>query len=90
MGGNYILALSPFFTFYYLEAPISSILQGIGYGTYTLKTTTIGIFIKLLVLFLCSLLKIGLYGLVISEAVDIFYVVGRNSQKLKKVLKEAK
>lgn len=90
MGGNYILTLSPFFTFYYLEAPISSILQGIGYGTYTLKTTTIGIFIKLLVLFLCSLLKIGLYGLVISEAVDIFYVVGRNSQKLKKVLKEAK
>ena len=90
MGGNYILALSPFFTFYYLEAPISSILQGIGYGTYTLKTTTIGIFIKLLVLFLCSLLKIGLYGLVISEAVDIFYVVCRNSQKLKKVLKEAK
>ena len=30
LGANYILALSPFFTFYYLEAPISSILQGLG------------------------------------------------------------
>ena len=87
-GGNYILALSPFFTFYYLEAPISSILQGIGYGKFTLKTTTIGVIIKLISLFIFSLLKIGLYGLVISEAIDIFYVVYQNSTKLRKILNQ--
>ena len=85
-GANYILALSPFFTFYYLEAPLSSILQGIGYGKFTLKTTTIGVIIKLISLFIFSLLKIGLYGLVISEAIDIFYVVYQNSTKLRKIL----
>lgn len=85
-GSNYILALSPFFTFYYLEAPISSILQGIGYGKFTLKTTTIGVIIKLLSLFIFSLLHIGLYGLVISEAINIFYVVYQNGNKLKTIL----
>lgn len=85
-GANYILSLSPFFTFYYLEAPISSILQGIGYGKYTLKTTTIGVIIKLLSLFIFSLLHIGLYGLVISEAINIFYVVFQNATKLKTIL----
>ena len=86
LGANYILALSPFFTFYYLEAPISSILQGLGYGSYTLKTTTIGVFLKLSSLFIFSLLHIGLYGLVISEALDIFFVVLKNGSKLKTIL----
>ena len=86
MGANYILALSPFFTFYYLEAPISSILQGLGYGSYTLKTTTIGVLLKLLSLFIFSLLHIGLYGLVISEALNIFFVVLKNGSKLKTIL----
>jgi len=89
LGSNYILSLAPFFTIYYLEAPISSILQGIGYGAYTLKTTTIGVFIKLFTLFVFSLFKIGLYGLVISEAINIFYVVYKNGYKLKKVLKKS-
>lgn len=88
LGANYILALSPFFTFYYLEAPISSILQGLGYGSYTLKTTTIGVFLKLASLFIFSLLHIGLYGLVISEALNIFFVVFKNGSKLKSILKE--
>ena len=77
-----------FFTFYYLEAPISSILQGLGYGSYTLKTTTIGVFLKLASLFIFSLLHIGLYGLVISEALNIFFVVFKNGSKLKSILKE--
>ena len=88
LGANYILALSPFFTFYYLEAPISSILQGLGYGSYTLKTTTIGVFLKLASLFIFSLLPIGLYGLVLSEALNIFFVVFKNGSKLKSILKE--
>ena len=87
-GANYIAALSIFFILYYLEAPISAILQALNYSKYTMKTTTIGVFIKLLLMFILSFLHIGLYSLVIAEAVNIFYVVYKNYNKLKRIIRK--
>ena len=87
-GANYIAVLSIFFILYYLEAPISAILQALNYSKYTMKTTTIGVFIKLLLMFVLTFLKIGLYSLVIAEAINIFYVVYKNYNKIKKVIKK--
>lgn len=87
-GANYIAAISVFFILYYLEAPISAILQALNYSKYTMKTTTIGVFIKLFLMFILSFLKIGLYSLVIAEAINIFYVVYKNYYKIKRIIKK--
>ena len=86
-GSNYIAILSIFFIFYYLEAPISAILQALNYSKYTMKTTTIGVFIKLFLMFILSFLHIGLYSLVIAEAINIIYVVYKNYYKIKRIIR---
>ena len=53
-----------------------------------MKTTTIGVFIKLLLMFILSFLHIGLYSLVIAEAINIFYVVYKNYNKLKRIIRK--
>ena len=85
-GINYIKLLAPFFIFLYLEGPLSSILQALNYANYTMKTTIISTIIKLVTIYLFSLMRIGLYGLLISEIINIFLVIYLNSIKIKKVL----
>ena len=85
-GINYIKFLAPFFIFLYIEGPLSSTLQALNFAKYTMKTTLITIIIKLITLFIFSLLHIGLYGLLISEIINIFLVIYLNSYKIKKVL----
>ncbi len=89
-GSDYIKYLSYFFSLYYLEAPISSILQALGYGKYSLKVTTIGVIIKLVSIFIFTLLKIGLYGLVIAEFLNIIYIVTSSTKKLIEIRKKDK
>ncbi len=85
-GANYIKVLAPFFVLFYLESPIISTLQGLGLAKYTMKITLWGVLLKNLCLATLSFLKIGIYGLVISEIVDIIFVVGLNYHKIKKVM----
>lgn len=86
-GLTYIRFLSFFFIIYYLEAPMSSTLQALNEAKYVMKTTTIAITIKLISMALLSLFKIGIYGLIISEILDILVVVIFNSLKINKLLK---
>ena len=85
-GANYITVLAPFFVLFYLESPIISTLQGLGLASYTMKITFIGVIIKSIVLATFSFLRIGIYGLIISEIVNIIFVVGTNFCKIKKVM----
>lgn len=83
LGGDYVFVLGLFFVLYYIEAPASSILQALGYGNFSLKITTIGVFIKLSSMFIFTLLRIGLWSLVIAEAVNILFVVLASLGKIK-------
>lgn len=85
-GIDYIRFLAPFFIFLYLEGPLSSTLQALNYAKYTMKVTIITTIIKIITLFIFSLMHIGLYGLIISEIINIFLVIYFNSTKLKKIL----
>lgn len=85
-GIDYIRFLAPFFIFLYLEGPLSSTLQALNYAKYTMKVTIITTIIKIITLFISSLMHIGLYGLIISEIINIFLVIYFNSTKLKKIL----
>lgn len=85
-GLDYIKVLAPFFVLFYLETPMISTLQGLGEAKFTMKITFLGVILKNVVLAAFSFLKIGLYGLIISEIVNIIFVVFTNFYKIKKIM----
>lgn len=86
-GTEYIKFLAPFFIFLYLEGPLASTLQALNYAKHTMFVTILTTIIKLITLFIFSLLKIGIYGLLISEIINIFLIIYLNTKKIIKVLK---
>ena len=74
-GSDYILALAPFFVLFYLEAPLSSTLQALDKSKTAMKITLYVMILKLVLLTILSLAHIGLYSLVISEIINIIFVV---------------
>ncbi|MDD2207931.1 MAG: oligosaccharide flippase family protein [Bacilli bacterium] len=88
-GVTYIKVLAPFFILYYLEAPMASILQALGYAKHQVATTTIGIIVKLTMIILLSLLKIGIYSLIFAEVFFILIVVILNYLQIKKILRSS-
>ncbi len=85
-GSNYIKILAPIFVLFYLEGVVISALQALNCAKITMNISLIGVAIKLLVLAIFSLCHIGIYSLVISEIINIFFVVFTNLYFLKKVL----
>ena len=85
-GINYIKLLTPFFFLYYLEGPLASILTAIN----KIKTCTIisvtGIIIKTTLTAILCLLNLKIYSLIISEIINIIYVVSLNIITIKKEL----
>ena len=84
-GIDYITVLAPFFVLFYLESPLISTLQGLGLAKFTMKITFMGVLLKNVILAIFSFFRIGIYGLIISEIVNIIFVVGTNLYKIKKV-----
>lgn len=81
-GVNYIKLLCIFFPLFYIEGPIMSTLQGLGLSKYTMQSTLTGCIVKLLTLTILSFLSVGIYGLIISEIIDIIIVNYLNIKKL--------
>lgn len=74
-GLNYVRTLALFFILYNFEGPLASSLQALGKSNLAFRSTTIGIIIKLIVMSLISFMRVGIYGLIISEIVNIIFVV---------------
>ncbi len=87
-GSNYIKILAPFFVLFYLEGIFSSSLQALGHAKTTMTITLWGVLIKLITMTLLSFCHIGLYSLVISEIINIIFVVFLNFLVLKKKAKK--
>ncbi len=85
-GVDYIKFLAPFFILFYLEGPLVSILQGLNEAKYSMKVTLFGVFIKLLFMAGLSLLRIGIYGLIIAEIINIGFVIFFNLKKVIKII----
>ena len=84
-GSNYIKILAPFFVIFYLEGVLTSSLQALGYAKVTMNITLWGVILKLLVMAILSLCRIGIYSLVIAEIINILFVVLLNIKYLKKL-----
>ena len=87
LGTNYIRITSLFFLLHYIQAPLTSTLTGIGLSKEAMKGTLYGGIIKILSLIIFSLLKIGLYSLIISSILNIVVVTIHHIYHVKKNLK---
>lgn len=71
LGSNYIRILAPFFLLYFINTPINNALQAIDRSKEALFTTIISSIIKLILIGVLSIFKIGIYGLIISIIVNL-------------------
>lgn len=87
LGLEYIPKIAPFFLLHYIQAPLTSSLNGMGYSKEAMKGTLYGGIVKVLSLIIFSLLKIGLWSLVISSILNILTVTIHHIYYVKKYLK---
>lgn len=87
LGLEYIPKIAPFFILHYIQAPLTSSLNGMGYSKEAMKGTLYGGIIKVLSLIIFSLLKIGLWSLVISSILNILTVTIHHIYYVRKYLK---
>lgn len=73
-GINYIKIISPFFLLYYIQAPLTSSMQAMNKANDAMIGTLIGAIIKTILLLILSYLKIGIWGLIISNLVNIIFI----------------
>lgn len=85
-GATYLRILAPFFLLYYIESPLSSTLQAINKSKNIMYDNLKGIISKSLALYLLSLLKIGMYGLLVGIIINVVIVTTSHYINIKKVL----
>lgn len=83
-GINYIKFLAPIFLLQYIQSPLASTLQAMGKAKISMYGTISGIIIKLSILTIFSLLKIGIWGLIIALSTNIIFVTLYNYINIKK------
>ncbi len=86
LGLEYIMLTSPFFLLHYIQAPLTSALIGMGYAKVAMRGTLYGGIVRVLSLAVLSLLKIGLYSLVISTILNIVIVTLHHIYYVRKYL----
>ena len=85
-GVQYIRILAPVFLIFYVQGPLTSALQAMDKSKEAFASTFKGIIIKTILLFVLSLLKIGMYSLIIATIVNILYVTYHQYKLVKKSL----
>ena len=85
-GINYLRILAPFFILQYIEYPISITFDAINKSKINLYTTIISSIIRTTSLYILSLLRIGIYGLIISIILNILVTTSYQVYKINKYL----
>jgi len=88
LGVNYIKIIAPFLLLYFINTPISNSLNALGKSKDDMFITIIGSSTKLITMFILSLFKIGMYGLIISIIVNLILSTYLNIKVLKKALNQ--
>ena len=85
-GATYMRVLAPICLFQYIQAPLSSALDAMGRSRDVMVSSFLGMMIRTVLLFLVSLLKIGLWGLIIAIGINVVVVTFHNAKKVKEAL----
>ena len=87
IGINYLKVLAPICLIHYIQAPLTACLQAMGKAKEAMNGTLAGTIIRIISLYIFSYMKIGLWGLIISSALNMFYVTIHQYLCIKKALK---
>ena len=87
LGTNYTKIIAPFFLMHYIQAPLTSSLNGMGKANIAMQGTLYGGIVKIIILIILSLCKIGIASLIISTIANIFVVTIHHLYYVKKILK---
>lgn len=82
-GAIYMRVLAPICLFQYIQAPLSFSLDAMGKSKDNMLACLYGTIIRTVFLFLLSLLKIGMWGLIISTSINILVVTVHNLKKVR-------
>lgn len=85
-GTAYIRFLAPICLFQYIQSPLASALDAMGKSKDTLIATSIGVIIRSTLLVILSLLKIGLWGLIIAISINVIATTFYSIKRVKKHL----
>lgn len=87
-GLAYIKIIAPIFLIFYIQGPLTASMQAMGYAKEAMMGTLLGSIIKTITLFVLSLLKIGIWGLIISSIVNIVFITMHHYYYVFKALKK--
>lgn len=82
-GVPYLRFLAPICLFQYIQSPLSSALDAMGKSNDNMKACLFGTLVRTSLLFLLSLLKIGVWGLIISTSINIFVITFYSLKKVR-------
>lgn len=85
-GSLYLQVLAPICLFQYIQAPLAFSLDAMGRSKDNLKATISGTIIRTITLLFFSLLRIGLWGYIISTSIHVIFVTIYNYYQVKKYL----
>lgn len=85
-GVSYMRFLAPVCLFQYIQSPLSAALDAMGKSKYSMIGTTIGMIVRTAFLALLSLLRIGIWGLIIAISINVLVVTLYDISKVKRCL----
>lgn len=85
-GVNYMKILAPVCLLQYIQAPLSSCLDAMGKSKSVMLSSFLGMLVRTTLLFILSLLKIGLYGLIIAIATNVLVVTLYSLKKVREAI----
>lgn len=85
-GVNYMKILAPVCLLQYVQAPLSSCLDAMGKSKSVMISSVLGMAVRTTLLFILSLFKIGLYGLIIAISINVFVVTLYSIKKVRESL----
>lgn len=85
-GVNYMKILAPVCLLQYIQAPLSSCLDAMGKSKSVMISSVLGMLVRTTLLFILSLLKIGLYGLIIAIATNVLVVTLYSLKKVREAV----
>ncbi len=85
-GTIYLRAIAPIFLLYYVQSPLASVLQSIGKAKEMMFDNLRGIIVKTVLIYILSLFKIGLFGLLIGSSINILMVTVGHYINIKKAI----
>ena len=77
--------LAPVCLLQYIQAPLATCLDAVGKSKDVMISNILGMFVRTILLIVFSLLKIGIWGLILSVSINVFVITIYDLIRVRKV-----